>query len=87
MFDATQCSITLDLVIVTLGLFGLSIFFSRYKVAFLIGYFFSAYWVYTQYQPDLLQMIGQNALYWSGAAALALASILWAMINVMPGRS
>lgn len=44
------------------------------------------YWVYTLYQTDLLQMMGQNAFYWSGTAALLLGSILLAIINLMPGR-
>jgi hypothetical protein len=44
------------------------------------------YWVYTLYQTNLLQMIGQNAFYWSGAAAIALGSLLLAIINLMPGR-
>jgi hypothetical protein len=44
------------------------------------------YWVYTLYQTDLLQMIGQNAFYWSGAAAVALGSILMVIISLMPGR-
>ena len=86
MFDTTQCSVTLNLVIIVLGVIGLSVLFSRYKIAFLVSYLFSMYWVYTLYQTDLLQMFGQNALYWSGAASLVLASLFWAIINVMPGR-
>jgi hypothetical protein len=32
-------------------------------------------------------MMGQNAFYWSGAAAIALGSILLAIISLMPGRN
>jgi hypothetical protein len=44
------------------------------------------YWVYTLYQTDLLLMMGRNAFYWSGAAAVALGSILLVIISLMPGR-
>ena len=86
MFDVTHCSVTLDIIVLVLGTIGLCLIWSRYTVALFIGYLFSMYWVYTLYQTDLLQMMGQNAFYWSGAASLALGSILWAIINVMPER-
>ena len=86
MFDITNCAVTLDIVILVLGLTGLCLIWSRYKAALFVGYLFFMYWVYTLYQADLLQMIGQNAFYWSGAAALAFGSVLWAIINVLPER-
>ena len=86
MFDVTHCSVTLDLIIVALGIIGLSILWSRYQVAVLITYLFSMFWVYTLFQADLLQMIGHDAFYWSTAVTLAFGSLLWAIVNVMPGR-
>ena len=86
MFDVTNCAVTLDIIILVLGLLGLCVVWSHYKMAWFIVYLSSAYWVYTLYQTDLLQMIGQNAFYWSGAAAIALGSLLLAIINLMPGR-
>ena len=86
MFDVTNCSITLDLVVVVLGVLGLCILWSRYRIALFIVYISSMYWVYTLYQTDLLQMMGQNAFYWSGALAIGLAGILRAIINLIPGR-
>ena len=86
MFDATNCAVTLDIIVFVLGLLGLCIVWSYYKAACFIVYLSSMYWVYTLYQTDLLQMIGQNAFYWSGAAAVGLGSILLAIISLMPGR-
>ncbi len=86
MFDVTNCAVTIDIIIMVFGMIGLCLIWSRYFTALFIGYLFSMYWVYTLYQTDLLQMMGQNAFYWSGAGSLALGSILWAIINVMPGR-
>ena len=74
------------MIVVVLGLFGLCVIWSRYQAALFIVYLSSMYWAYTLYQTDLLQMMGQNAFYWSGAAAIALGSILFAIINLMPGR-
>ncbi len=86
MFDVTNCAVTLDMIVLVLGLLGLSILWSHYKTALFLVYLSSMYWVYTLYQTDLLQMIGQNAFYWSGAAAVGLGSILLAIINLMPER-
>lgn len=86
MFDVTNCAVTLDIVILALGLLGVCIVWSHYKTAWFIVYLSSVYWVYTLYQTDLLQMIGQNAFYWTGAAAIALGSILLTIISLMPGR-
>ena len=86
MVDVTYCTITIDMIILVLGLLGLCLVWSRYKVASFIVYLSSMYWVYTLYQTDLLQIIGPNAFYWSGAAALGLAGILWTLMNVMPER-
>jgi len=86
VFDVTNCAVTLDIIVLALGLLGLSIVWSHYKTAWFIVYLSSMYWVYTLYQTDLLQMMGQNAFYWSGAAAIAFGSILLAIINLMPGR-
>ena len=74
------------MIVIVLGLLGLSILWSSYKTALFIVYLSSMYWAYTLYQTDLLQMMGQDAFYWSGAAAIALGSILMAIINLMPGR-
>lgn len=87
MFDVTNCAVTLDIVILALGLLGLCIVWSHYKTAWFIVYLSSVYWAYTLYQTNLLQMMGQNAFYWSGAAAIALGSILLAIISLMPGRN
>jgi len=86
VFDATNCTVTLDMIVIMLGLLGLSILWSFYKTALFIVYLSSMYWVYTLYQTDLLQMMGQNAFYWSGAAAIALGSLLLAIINLIPGK-
>ncbi len=86
MFDVTNCAVTIEMIVLVLGLLGLCILWSHYKTALFIGYLSSMYWVYTLYQTDLLQMMGQNAFYWSGTAALLLGSILLAIINLMPGR-
>jgi glycopeptide antibiotics resistance protein len=72
------------MIVVALGLLGLCVLWSRYKTALFIVYLSSMYWVYTLYQTDLLQMMGQDAFYWSGAAAIALGSILLAIINLIP---
>jgi glycopeptide antibiotics resistance protein len=74
------------MIVLVLGLLGLCILWSHYKTALFIAYLSSLYWVYTLYQTDLLQMIGQNAFYWSGATAIAFGGILLAIINLMPGR-
>jgi len=74
------------MIVLVLGLFGLCLIWSRYKVALFVIYLSSMYWAYTLYQSDLLLMIGQNAFYWSGAAAIGLGSILFSIINLMPGR-
>jgi hypothetical protein len=87
VFDVTNCAVTLDIVILALGLLGLCIVWSHYKTAWFIVYLSSVYWAYTLYQTNLLQMMGQNAFYWSGAAAIALGSILLAIISLMPGRN
>lgn len=84
MFDVTNCAVTLDIIVLALGLLGLCIVWSHYKTALFIVYLTSVYWVYTLYQTDLLQMIGQNAFYWSGAAAIALGGLLLTIISVMP---
>jgi hypothetical protein len=86
VFDVTNCAVTLDMIVIVLGLFGLCLIWSRYKVALFVVYLSSMYWAYTLYQSDLLQIIGQNAFYWSGAGAIALGSILFSIINLMPGR-
>ncbi len=86
MFDVTNCAVTLDIIILALGLLGLCIVWSHYKTAGFIVYLSSVYWVYTLYQTHLLQMVGQNAFYWSGAVAIALGSILLTIISLMPGR-
>lgn len=86
MFDVTNCAVTIDMVVIALGLLGLCVIWSRYQVALFVVYLSSMYWVYTLYQSDLLQLMGHNAFYWSGAAAIALGSILLAIINLMPGR-
>ena len=86
MFDVTNCAVTLDIIILVLGLLGLSIVWSHYKTAWFLVYLSSVYWVYTLYQTHLLLMIGQNAFYWSGAAAIALGCLLLTIINLMPGR-
>ncbi|MDH5762074.1 MAG: hypothetical protein OEZ51_03745 [Nitrospinota bacterium] len=85
-FDVTNCAVTLDMIVVALGVFGLCVLWSFYKTAFFTVYLFTMYWAYTLYQKDLLQMIGQNAFYWSGAAAIALGTILLAIISTFPGR-
>ena len=87
MFDVTNCAVTLDIIVLVLGLLGLSIVWSYYKTAWFIVYLSAAYWAYTLYQTDLLQMVGQNAFYWSGAAAIAFGSLLLAIISLMPGRN
>ena len=74
------------MIVLVLGLLGLCIVWSHYKAALFIVYLSSLYWVYTLYQTDLLQMIGQNAFYWSGAAAIAFGGILLTIISLMPGR-
>ena len=74
------------MIVLVLGLLGLCVLWAHYKTALLLVYLSAMYWVYTLYQTDLLQMIGQNAFYWSGAAAIALGSILLAIMNVMPER-
>ena len=74
------------MIVIALGLFGLCVVWSRYKIALFTAYLFSMYWVYTLYQTDLLLMIGQNALYWSGAAAVALGSLLMVIISAFPER-
>ncbi|MCH8933396.1 MAG: hypothetical protein IH923_10040 [Nitrospinae bacterium] len=74
------------MIILVLGLLGLCLVWSRYKAASFIVYLSSAYWVYTLYQTDLLQIIGPNAFYWSGAVALGLGGILLTIMNVMPAR-
>jgi hypothetical protein len=86
VFDVTNCAVTLDIIVIVLGLLGLCLIWSRYKVALFVVYLSSMYWAYTLHQSDLLLMIGQNAFYWSGAAAIALGSILLTIINLMPGR-
>jgi hypothetical protein len=86
VFDVTDCVITIDFIVVALGLLGLCMVWSRYKAALSVVYLSSMYWVYTLYQTDLLQMMGQNAFYWSGAAAIGLGSLLIAIINQIPGR-
>jgi hypothetical protein len=86
VFDVTNCAVTIDIIVLALGLLGLCILWSHYKTAWFIVYLSSMYWVYTLYQTNLLQMIGQNAFYWSGAAAIALGSLLLAIINLLPGR-
>jgi hypothetical protein len=86
VFDVTNCAITIDLIIVALGLLGMSLVWSRYKVALFVIYLSTMYWAYTLYQSDLLQMIGQNAFYWSAAGAIALGSLLFSIITLMPGR-
>ena len=87
MFDVTNCAVTIDIIVLALVLLGLSIVWSYYRTAGFIVYLSSAYWVYTLYQVDLLQMMGQNAFYWSGAAAIGFGSILLAIITLMPGRN
>jgi len=87
VFDVTNCAVTLDIIVLVLGLLGLSIVWSYYKAAWFIVYLSFMYWVYTLYQADLLQMIGQNAFYWSGTAAIGFGSILLAIISLMPGRN
>ena len=74
------------MIVIVLGLLGLCILWAHHKTAMFIVYISSAYWVYTLYQTDLLQMIGQNAFYWSGAAAIAFGTLLLAIIILMPGR-
>ena len=86
MWDVTNCTVTLDMIILVLGLLGLCLVWSCYQMASFIVYFSSTYWAYTLYQTDLLQMVGPSAFYWSGAVALGLCGILWTLINVMPGR-
>ena len=86
MFDVTNCAVTIEITVLVLGLLGLCVLWSHYKTAWFIVYLSSMYWAYTLYQTDLLQMMGQNAFYWSGAAAIALGSILLTIINLMPGR-
>jgi hypothetical protein len=83
VFDITNCVVTLNMVVVALGLLGLCILWSQYKIALLIVYVSSVYWAYTLYQTDLLQMMGQDAFYWSGALALGLGSILLVIIDQM----
>jgi glycopeptide antibiotics resistance protein len=87
VFDVTNCAVTLDIIVLVLGLLGLCIVWSHYKTANFIVYLSFMYWVYTLYQTDLLQMIGQNAFYWSGAAAVGFGSILLAIISLMPERN
>jgi len=87
VFDVTNCAVTLDIIVLVLGLLGLCIVWSHYKTAWFIAYLALMYWVYTLYQTDLLQMMGQNAFYWSGAAAVGLGSILLAIISLMPERN
>jgi hypothetical protein len=86
VFDVTNCAITIEIAVLVLGLLGLCILFSHNKAAIFIVYLSSTYWVYTLYQTDLLQMMGQNAFYWSGAAAIGLGSLLMAIINEIPGK-
>ena len=86
MFDVTNCAVTIEIIVLVLGMLGLCILWSHFKTAWFIVYLSSMYWVYTLYQTNLLQMMGQNAFYWSGAAAIALGSILLTIINLMPGR-
>jgi glycopeptide antibiotics resistance protein len=74
------------MIVVVLGLLGLCILWSYNKTALFIVYLSSMYWVYTLYQTDLLQMMGQDAFYWSGAAVIAVGSILMTIIDLMPGR-
>ena len=85
-FDVTNCAVTLDMIVLILGALGLCILWSYYKTALFITYLSSMYWVYTLYQTDLLQMMGRNAFYWSGTAAILLGSLLLAIISLMPGR-
>jgi len=86
VWDVTHCTVTLDMIILVLGLLGLCLVWSRYKAASFIVYLSSTYWVYTLYQTDLLQIIGPNAFYWSVAVALGLGGILLTIMNVMPAR-
>jgi len=74
------------MIILVLGLLGLCLVWSRYKAASFIVYLSSAYWMYTLYQMDLLQIIGPNAFFWSGAVALGLGGILLTIMNLMPAR-
>jgi hypothetical protein len=85
VFDITNCAITIDLIVIVLGLLGLCLLWSQYKAFLFITYLSSMYWAYTLYQTDLLQMMGQNAFYWSGAAAIAFGGILMTIINQIPG--
>ena len=86
MFDVTNCAVTLDMIVIVLGLLGLCLIWSRYKVALFVVYLSFMYWAYTVNQTDLQLMMGQNAFYWSGVAAIALGSILFAILNLVPGR-
>ena len=81
-----NCVVTLNMVVVALGLLGLCILWSQYKTAWFIVYVSSVYWVYTLYQTDLLQIMGHDAFYWSGALAIGFGSILLTIINLLPGR-
>ena len=86
MWDATNCTVTIDMVILALGLLGLCLVWSRYKAALGIIYLATMYWVYTLHQSDLLQLVGQDAFYWSGAAAIGLGGVLMMILNSIPDR-
>ena len=86
MFDVTNCTVTIDMIVLALGFLGLCLIWSRYKVALFVVYLSSMYWLYTLYQSDLLMIIGQNAFYWSGAVAIGLGTILFSIVSLMPGR-
>lgn len=74
------------MIILVLGVLGLCMVWSRYKTALGILYAFSMYWAYTLYQSDLVQMIGPDAFYWSGAVTIGLGSILYLIVSAIPGR-
>ncbi|NIQ00237.1 MAG: hypothetical protein GWM98_07215 [Nitrospinaceae bacterium] len=86
MFDVTNCAVTLDMIIVVLGILGICFVWSRFKLAFFIVYFFSVFWLYTLNQKPLMEMIGQDAFYWSSAAALGFGALLWTITLLLPGR-
>ena len=86
MWDVTHCTVTLDMIILVLGLLGLCLVWSRYKAASFIVYLSSTLGVHALPNGPAPKIIGPNAFYRSVALALGLGGILLTIMNVMPAR-
>ena len=82
MLDGT-CTVTFNMLMIVLGSIAVALLISRYKIAFMIGYFFSMYWAYTLNQNYLLEVFGKQAFLWSSVFTFGFATLIWVISNIV----